>query len=79
IFILNIGEVDKLIENNNITIEKNDILQKKLDEANEIIKQIPPPKEYQEIQTSTEDLQPVLENKYIQVENLITYKVNNFD
>jgi len=30
--------VDKLINDNNITVEKNDILQKKLDEANEIIK-----------------------------------------
>jgi len=32
--------VDKLINDNNITVEKNDILQKKLDEANEIIKAV---------------------------------------
>ncbi|ORX64539.1 hypothetical protein BCR32DRAFT_287045 [Anaeromyces robustus] len=71
-----LSEVDKLIKTNNITIEKSDILQKKLDEANEIIKTIPPPKEYNEMQTSTDDLLPVLRNKSIQVENLITYKDN---
>ncbi|KAG4091658.1 hypothetical protein H8356DRAFT_601272 [Neocallimastix lanati (nom. inval.)] len=74
LYTTSLSEVDKLINDNNITVEKNDILQKKLDEANEIIKAIPPPKEYREMETSTDDLLPKLVNKQVQVERLITFK-----
>jgi len=41
-----------------------------------IIIKIPPPKEYREMETSTDDLLPKLVNKQVQVERLITFKVN---